>query len=109
MAKCYYVYDKNDGYEYNEFVWAETKGKAKYKSHLSSDIDWTDLKVKRVPKLDNTPYPTDKQFFEAGFWVSCNWCHKDGIWEPVFNNEDDSFCDEVCLSAWRVMRQKGLA
>lgn len=99
--KCWYIYVKDDERDNTDLVWSLTVSQAKHNAYFSADVDWTDLRAKRVPKLDGDPYPSDKAIHEAGFAIMCQQCFNDGVFEPVFNDEGDGFCDEVCLSRWR--------
>jgi hypothetical protein len=107
-VKCWYVYTKDDDPDNTDLAWAETVAQAKRNAYFSVDVDWTNLRAKRVSKLDGVPYPSDKAIHEAGFSIMCRQCHNDGVFDPIFNDEGDGFCDEVCRSRWR-QKQQGAA
>lgn len=50
--KCWYVHHKDD--EFGDFIFAETRAKAIYKSEAYQDsLDWVLIRAVRVPALDN--------------------------------------------------------
>lgn len=65
MKKCWLVYEL--GSDFGEFIFAETRGKAIYRSDVYWDtLDWVAIRAVRVPELDDKKL-TQENVEAAGF------------------------------------------
>lgn len=94
LGKAWFIQDKN-GDSDNEIIHAETRGKAIYKSEMYHDMDFTEIRVTRLPGMDGKPV-TDKNIFLAGLVVFCSSCEafamdEDGG-DPLFDDKENAYC-----------------
>lgn len=102
--KAWIVWDTYREGEVLDWVLAETAGKAKAKSELYGEVNYVELRCRRVPALDGGPL-TDERIWKAGdgrWLVRCSECYL-LIWDnPFFNENGTAFCDEGCYNEYLI-------
>lgn len=103
VPKAWFIIHKED--DYGEIVFADTRGKAIYKSEAYGEGDFTNIRATRLPKMDGKPN-TDENCYLAGLQVFCK-----GSCEEIaadWDNGGDPFFDEKgrawCSSCWKSKR-----
>lgn len=92
--KAYRVYDPNCHEGYESIVFANTATEAKTKGHGMIelwDVEWINLRVRRIPELDDMQDLTDKELryvaiTQCGFWYNDgydNIYHEENINEAI--------------------------
>lgn len=109
-SKAWFVIHKED--DYGEIVFAESRGRAIYKSEAYQEGDFTDIRATRLPKMDGKPN-TDLNAYLAGLLVFCKG-HCEEIaadWEnggdPFFDENGRAFCSD-CWKARPLMLQMAI-
>jgi len=92
-VKAWYVFFKNNPFEYSKIVFANTSSAARVLSLLHSEVDYIDLRAHRVPELDDKPKFNDRDLYNAGYLPSCRKCYH-VIYDPYFDNDDNAYCLE---------------
>ena len=89
--KAWYVTDRHDPWELNDIVHGDTRGKAKLASWMfrDGDSEFTDLRAKREPLLDDKDI-TLRNIAGAGYAVMCERC---AVW--ISDPERAKFRDEL--------------
>lgn len=98
-----------DSDEY-EFVLAETRGQAKYRSHAISWGDWTELRARRIPELDGIEHPTDWDWYDrtSRYAYTCTSCgeYLDTSGDDLFVFSEDGWiyhesCQQEAEEDWK--------
>lgn len=97
MVKAYFVINRQS--DEGEVIFAETRGKAIYKSEAYREGDFTDIRAIRLPKMDGKLL-TDENLYLAGLQIFCKGpCEEIAAdWEnggdPFFNEKGQAFCSD---------------
>lgn len=96
MIKAYAWHNDDTGFD--DIVWCETAGKAKYYIACKEGIPFTDVKVYRVKFADKFKCIEDikiKDFFDNGWGYVCSKCGEITFEdEATFINDNEIICSE---------------
>ena len=96
QMKAYaFMYDEDEGVEM--IVYAENANKAKAEGACLTDMEYTDIRIRRVPwadkygSFDNIP---PKAFIDNGWWMFCCKCsgHVDADTLGGYREDGQPFC-----------------
>jgi formylmethanofuran dehydrogenase subunit E len=96
MIKAYAWHNDDTGFD--DIVWCETAGKAKYYIACKEGIPFTDVKVYRVKWADKFKCIEDikiKDFFDNGWGYVCSKCGEITFEdEATFINDNEIICSK---------------
>jgi len=104
QMKAYaFMYDEDEGVEM--IVYAENANKAKAEGARFTDMEYTDIRVRRVPwadkygSYDNIP---PKAFIDNGWWMFCCKCsnHVDADSLGGYRKDGQPYC-QYCMEKGR--------